>query len=75
MSGAGGYVRRPISDSPLPSFAWQDAQWSAQCARASARTSGVSGTGFVLFMASAGTAAMRARRAIQRSAADGPPVR
>ncbi|HVN19296.1 MAG TPA: hypothetical protein VMU05_11000 [Dongiaceae bacterium] len=34
---------RPIGVSPLPSFAWHPAQWSAQYARAAASTSSVSG--------------------------------
>src|SRR5271163_1672722 len=54
MSGAGGNICLPIGVSPLPSLAWQIAQWSAQCARASARTAGDSLTGFVRRIAAAG---------------------
>ena len=46
MSGAGGKICLPIGVSPLPSLAWQIAQWSAQCAMASARAAGDSLTGF-----------------------------
>src|SRR5438132_13819010 len=59
MSGAFGYRFFPISVSPLPLLAWQVAQWSAKCARASARLSGVFGIGFFSRFAPAGTAMLR----------------
>ena len=40
----------------LPSFAWQAAQWSAQCAIASCRTSGVGATGFFIALHRVGVA-------------------
>jgi len=57
----------PISLSPLPLFPWQAAQWSAQCARPSATTSGLSAMGFVRALASAGMASDRALWAAIRS--------
>ena len=36
----------PISVSPLPSLAWQEAQWSAKWRMAAWSTSGVSASGF-----------------------------
>src|SRR5215510_1147924 len=60
ISGAGGYICRPMTVSPLPSFEWQMAQWSAQWARASASTSLEFGIGLRFSHAPAGSAARRA---------------
>src|SRR2546422_3890698 len=71
MSGAFGYRFFPISVSPLPLLAWQIAQWSAKCARASARFSGVFRNGFLIPFAPAGTARLRVALATNVSVHDG----
>ena len=57
--------------SPLPSFPWQTAQWSAKCARASVSTAAVTATGFARARASAGMAQCRTVRATRASVVDG----
>src|SRR5205823_1361587 len=59
MSGTRGYRCWPISVWPLPSFAWQEAQWSAKWLRPALITSGAGDTGLRL--------SREPRRAIRRA--------
>lgn len=74
QSGALGYTFPPIGVLPLPSFAWQLAQWSAKCARAFFSTSAENGIGLTTFRCSFGIARWRICRAIRISNAWGSVV-
>lgn len=71
MSGARGYMLRPISVSPPPSLAWHEAHSAAQWARASEITSSVFGSGLFLDLMLSGAASLRAIRAANFSIAVG----
>jgi hypothetical protein len=58
--------------SPLPSFAWQLAQWSAKCSRAPASTSLAALTGQGWFLMALGVASCRIARAVSSSTRLGP---
>jgi hypothetical protein len=56
---------------PLPSLAWQLAQWSAKCAIPRATASAVGATGLGRFRSPAGMAMLLAMRAIRASTGPG----